>query len=243
MPSDIASVFRNRIPGLAAILLLFVLGACANTSSNLADGVSSLPPASKVILMPIDIELGVINAGGIVEPRADWTETARGHLHQSLDALLDEAGVDLIVRDTPDPYADLDETEIQLVKLHGALGKTILVHQYIPPFKLPSRPEGFDWTLGTDVRSLKQQFDAQYALFVFMRDTYSSSGRAAVVALGILFGVHVPGGQQVGFASLVDLESGRVVWFNRLISGTGDLRTAEAARTSAESLVAGFPRR
>lgn len=203
---------------------------------------TSLPSASKVVLMPIDIELSILNAGGVTEPRADWTETARGHLHAALAELLDDAGAELATSEGVDPYAGLDDTEVQLVKLHGVLGKSILVHQYLPPLKLPSRPEGFDWTLGPETRRLKDRFGADYALFVFVRDSYSSSGRAAVIAIGLLFGVGIPGGQQVGFASLVDLNSGQVVWFNRLLSATGDLRTAEAAKASATALVAGFPR-
>ncbi len=51
----------------------------------------------------------------------------------------------------------------------------------------------------------------------------------------------MPGGQQVGFASLVDLETGDIVWFNRLVSGVGDLRTAEPARAAVDDLLADFP--
>ena len=46
----------------------------------------------------------------------------------------------------------------------------------------------------------------------------------------------MPGGQQVGFASLVDLNSGQVVWFNRLARETGDLRTADEAAETDKAL-------
>jgi hypothetical protein len=225
----------------AGIVVALLLAACAQTQSNRADGLKSLPAASRVILMPLDIELGLLNAGGITEPRADWTDAARNHLNAALEALLDDDDTDLIVDDGTDPYAGLDDVEVQLIKLHGELGQSILLHQYEPAFKLPSRPAGFDWTLGPEVVRLKHHYDADFALFVFVRDSYTSSGRAAVIALGALFGAVIPGGRQVGFASLVDLNTGRIVWFNRLVSTAGDLRTAEAAKTSATSLVAGFP--
>ena len=38
------------------------------------------------------------------------------------------------------------------------------------------------------------------------------------------------GGSQTGYASLVDLRTGRVVWFNNLARGFGDLREPEPAR-------------
>jgi hypothetical protein len=226
----------------ATAVTLLLLAACAQTQSNTVEGLATLPPDSRIILMPLDIELGLLNAGGIVEPRADWTEAARGHLNTALESLIDDADTDLIVDTRIDPYADLDDVEIQLVKLHGALGLSILLHQYEPALKLPSRPPGFDWSLGPEVRRLKEQYGTDYALFVYIRDSYSSSGRAAVVALGLLLGIGVQGGTQVGFASLVDLDTGQIVWFNRLISATGDLRTAEAAKTSADALAAGFPK-
>ena len=206
MPGITVRVLR-AVLALAAIVSL---AACAQTQSNKAAGLTSLAPNSKIILMPLDIELGLLNAGGITEPRADWTEAARGHLNGALKELLDDADTELIVNDGRNPYAGLDDVEVQLIKLHGALGLSILLHQYNPAVKLPSRPEGFDWTLRPETKRLKDQYGADYALFVYVRDSYSSSGRAAVIAIGMLLGVGVHGGQQVGFASLVDLDTGQV---------------------------------
>ena len=70
---------------------------------------------------------------------------------------------------------------------------------------------------------------------------FESSGRVAVIFIGALLGVGIPGGQQVGFASLVDLQSGDVVWFNRLLKGTGDLRKADLARSASEDLLSKLP--
>ena len=56
-----------------------------------------------------------------------------------------------------------------------------------------------------------------------------------------LLGVGVGGGAQVGYASLVDLESGQVLWFNQLISVTGDLRDEKSAVASVDGLLTGFP--
>ncbi len=56
-----------------------------------------------------------------------------------------------------------------------------------------------------------------------------------------LLGVAVQGGVQLGFASLVNLNSGQVVWFNRLVRGSGDLRNPDGARETAGVLLADFP--
>ena len=39
----------------------------------------------------------------------------------------------------------------------------------------------------------------------------------------------------------VDLETGRVLWFNLLSRNTGDLREPEKARETLNALLAGFP--
>src|SRR5687767_9737498 len=68
------------------VALFFVLcgplGAGAQT--NLAHGFSKLPAGASVVLMPADIELFEISAGGVTEPRADWTEVAERHVTQGL---------------------------------------------------------------------------------------------------------------------------------------------------------------
>ena len=42
-------------------------------------------------------------------------------------------------------------------------------------------------------------------------------------------------------ASLVDLSTGEILWFNRLVRGSGDLREAEKAKESLGALLDSFP--
>jgi len=194
--------------------------------------------------MPIDVELGLLNAGGIVEPNAAWTDQARSFITEAVRRQLQEQDAELVV--PTDKVTDLpvDDTRLQLVKLHEAVGRSILVHQYqnASVWALPTKKDGFDWTLGADVKALRQHYDSDYALFVFMRDSYTSPGRVAVIVAMAVLGVGVYGGYQVGFASLVDLNSGDVVWFNRLVRGEGDLRKAKESEETVGVLLAGFPK-
>jgi hypothetical protein len=65
---------------------------------------------------------------------------------------------------------------------------------------------------------------------------------AAQVVAAVVFGVALQGGVQVGLVSLVDLETGKVVWFNRLLRGEGDLRTDGPARATRKMLLTGMPK-
>ncbi|MDP1069070.1 hypothetical protein, partial [Klebsiella pneumoniae] len=86
-----------------------------------------------------------------------------------------------------------------------------------------------DWSFDDALRDLQARSGADYGLFIWVRDSYASAERKlAMVGLALL-GVGLTGGMQMGYASLVDLNSGKVLWFNRLARGSGDLREAKEA--------------
>jgi hypothetical protein len=109
---------------------------------------------------------------------------------------------------------------------------------------LPTKDGKLDWSMGEAVRMVKQATGADYAVFSWVRDSYTSAERAAaMVAITILsLGRAVPlGGSQVGYASLVDLNTGQVLWFNRLARNSGDLREAAPAAETLDALLNQFP--
>jgi hypothetical protein len=58
-----------------------------------------------------------------------------------------------------------------------------------------------------------------------------------MLGCGFGFCVMPVGGMQFAFASLVDLKTGQVVWFNTLAATTGDIRTPEGAQKMVDSLL------
>ena len=115
------------------------------------------------------------------------------------------------------------------------------MHHY-GPLKLPSKNGRFDWSLGPGVASLRQQYDADYALFVHYRDYQASGGRVAFAILAAAAGVGVGMGSESGFASLVDLNTGDIVWFNMVVAGSGELRDVDGARKTVAKLLDTMPR-
>ncbi len=225
--------------GLAAALTALI--GCTQTGVHEASGRPAISVPARVLLMPPDIELAELTAGGLEQPRADWTEAARGFVNQALGQLLAERAASLVRYQAPDNDPGAVHAHQQLQKLHNAVGLSILLHQYNPQLALPSKQDRFDWTLGPGARRLAEGVNADYALFVYLHDSYASGGRVAtMVALAVL-GIAVQGGVQVGFASLVDTRSGDIVWFNRLVSTAGDLRSAEAARAATKQLLTDLP--
>jgi hypothetical protein len=224
---------------LAACCLLLLVG-CAATSSLRAEAWQRPAGDAAVLLMTPDIELSELTAGGMLQPKADWTEQAKQHVVVAVRDELAQKKIRLTIYEAPaDP--DREKADVRLLKLHDAVGGTIIIHKFLPQQGLPTKDGRFDWTLGTGVRALQERTGADYAVFVLLRDSYSSAGRVALMMGAALLGVAVPGGRQVGFVSLVDLRTGDIVWLNRLVDPTGDLRTAEPTRRAVKALLNGFP--
>jgi hypothetical protein len=227
---------------MCLLLLTAVLSGCAQSTALLRDKHSQRPPGTvHVVIMPPDVQLSELTAGGLLEPKADWTEQARQHVAVALERQLQTRGAVVVAYEAPANGGEDEAADVQLVKLHDVVGGTILMHKYLPVLTLPTKGDRFDWTLGAGVTQLQARTGADYALFVFLRDSYASAGRVALIVGAAILGVGVPGGQQVGFASLVDLRTGDIVWFNRLFNPAGDLRTPEPAGRAVQSLLVELP--
>ena len=79
-------------------------------------------------------------------------------------------------------------------------------------------------------KSLADTYHADYALFSRAAGNYASGGRVAMMIGMAALGVSVPLGGQQMYVSLVDLHTGRVVWFNYAMAGpNADMRTPAGA--------------
>ncbi|MCP5366809.1 MAG: hypothetical protein H6907_10390 [Hyphomicrobiales bacterium] len=235
----------GRLKFVPVLLLAILASGCVTSKFSTTEKLQRKEGPLRIVLMPIDVELGLLNAGGVVEPNAEWTAKAKNFILEDVRTKLAAQQAELVLAD--DDLADLptEDTRLQLVKLHEAVGRSILLHQYRDAgglMPLPTKDNNFDWSLGAEIGALRQHYNADYAMFVFVRDSYTSAGRVAVIIALALLRVPVHGGSQAGFASLVDLNSGDLVWFNRLARAEGDLRKAEGAQETVDVLLTGFPK-
>lgn len=208
---------------------------------NLAPGFTAIPKGAKVAVMPLDIEIFSISAGGVLEPREDWTQAATKNFKAALDKRRGTLGLNTIYISEKD--AD-DYTELN--GLHAAVARAIELHHFGPEsLHLPTKNGQLDWSLGPSAQAVKKATGADYAIFSWVRDSHASEERkAAMVAITILsLGHAIPrGGVQLAYASLVELETGRVLWFGRLRRGEGNLKDdEEAAGETLDTLFKTFP--
>jgi hypothetical protein len=226
------------------------LAGCVQTR-QVAD-VEFQPPQGNysLIVMRPDVQVGSVTAGGLVEPRAEWTEQARGNLLRALREQQAGRGGRTIIAETRESVPGVDaKTVADLERLHNAVGNSIALHKYMGADLPTKRRQGIDWTLGEDAVKLGRATGMDYALFLYAQDSIASTGRVALQVLGIagcFVGFCAPqgGGGQTAYASLVDLRTGEVVWFNVLQTGSqlpglafGDIRTPEGSAQMVERLL------
>jgi len=222
---------------LAVIAALLLLSGCATTTNvQQIDQLESIGEDPRIVLMPPDIRYYLLTASGIPEANAEWTEAAKTNFSK---ALLDYA--DTIGANVKTISADnMSPDEIQYETLHSAVGLTLLTHHF-GYTKLPSKAGRFDWSLGPGVSAIADNHEADYALFVYYRDYQASGGRVAFAILAAAAGASVSTGSEHGFASLVDLKTGDIVWFNVVNAGVGELRDADSAAKTVNALFKDIP--
>ncbi len=238
---------RNLLLVPAAAL---TLAGCVSTR-QVAD-VQFEPPQGNysLVVMRPDVQVGTVTTGGLVEPRAEWTEQARTNLLAALRDQQAGRGGRTMILERRDAVRGIDaQTVADLERLHTAVGNSIIVHKYALGNQLPTKRRGIDWTLGEDAVKFGRATGMDYALFLYAQDSSASSGRVALQVLGLAgcfvgFCAPVGGGSQVAFASLVDLKTGDVVWFNVLQTNSqlpgvsfGDIRTPDGAAQMVDRLL------
>ncbi|MDQ4088625.1 MAG: hypothetical protein M3177_11550, partial [Pseudomonadota bacterium] len=240
----------GRFALILASAASLALAGCVQTRQY-AD-VEFTPPQGDydLIVMRPTVQVGIVTTGGLVEPRADWTEQARANLLQALRQQQAGRGGRTMILESRDAVQGVSpQTVADLERLFTAVGNSIILHRYMGQYLPTKRRQGIDWTLGQDAVAFGRATGMEYALFLYAEDSFASTGRTAIQALGIVgcfIGFCAPqgGGGQGAYAALVDLRTGEVVWFNVLQAGTqiaginlGDIRTPEGAAQMVERLL------
>ena len=237
--------FRGVIAAIFAVLLVISpTTASAQEKTGIKAGFTLPPGSARIMLMRPDVTVGEQSTGGMFEPNADWTDQARELLGNELASLQDTLGNEVVNYDESmgghDPLVD------QYSKLFGAVAGSVLEYQFFPGNRLPTKKrdiEDFDWGMGPGLSQIKSLDGADYLLFVYTHDEYGSAGRKALQIIGLLAGVGISSGVHIGYAGLIDLKTGQLVWLNADAQMGGDVRTEEGAQKRVKQLLEGFPGR
>ena len=220
--------------------------AHAQERSAVRQGFELAPDSGKRILLfrPF-VSTGSQSTGGMFEPNAEWTEQARTNIQDALEELQGRLGNTVIV--APEAYGGDAQAVQEHMALFAAVSQAVIEYQFFVGNRLPTKKkdnkEGvFDWSLGEGVAALPGASDADYGLFIFNKDAYGSTGRKILQVVALLGpGIAVKSGEHVGYAGLVDLRTGDLLWLNADGAMGGDVREADGSQKRVRQLLEDFP--
>jgi hypothetical protein len=176
----------------------------------------------RIVVFRPDVAVGELSTGGLNQPNADWTNIARKNMADALQGT--KASDKTALKFMPEIEGDDGTTVAEYRALFKAVTDSVVVHKLFPGNRLPSKREAFDWSLGKGVAKLGELGGGDYGLFFYSEDRYTSAtGKVLKLLVGGAPPVHI------GYAGLVDLKSGDLVW----ISKWAAIRAKSRARKSA----------
>ena len=187
-----------------------------------------------VALMPPDMKVYRLTAGGVTELMDEWSEQGRRNAGSALQNLLAEQGGYSFREFSPGDDPKLQDEYEDARTLFQAVVNSLFFRLAIPGKRGQS---GF--SLGP-LPALASATGADALLFVHGVDYISTGGRVALMTIGAMFGVAIPGGHTRLVAGLVDVRTGDVIWLNSTGSGTGDLRNPSSTTSLVSTLLSGF---
>lgn len=209
----------------------------------------------KIVVFRPDVSVGSLRVGGLDEPNADWTNAARANIQTAMEASAEANSAKMQFlgefdgenADKVNEYRGLFEAVAGAAFQHAMLWDklpTKLAPKVNPADPKEKKRYRLDWTLGPGAAQLRDVTGGDYALFFFTKDSYGDAGRKmAQLLMAGLFGSYMPAGVHMGYAGLVDLKTGDLVWFNTDLAMGGDPREADGAQKRVGQLLAGFPQR
>lgn len=230
------------IAALALVFAAISAPALAQEKGAVREGFSADSlRGQKILLFRPSIWVGSQSTGGMDEPNADWTAQGRELVAAELKRRQGEFDNELIAE------PELVGADAEVLSSHRALfnsvAHSVVTYQFFKGNRLPTRKnKAFDWTLGEGTKRISELTGARYGLFVSTHDAYGSFGRKAFQILaGGLLGAGVKSGVHKGYAGLVDLQTGNLVWLNADEAMGGDVRNAEGMQKRVGQLLEDFP--
>lgn len=199
----------------------------------------------KILVFRPSVRVGAQSTGGLFEPNAEWTEEAKKNIRQALAEKQNALGNQII--EAPEAYGADAQNMQEHMKLFAVVSQSVIDYQFFVGNRLPTKERDnragvFEWSLGAGVANLPRASEADYGLFIYNEDAYGSTGRK-LLQIAALFapGIGVQSGYHRGYAGLIDLKTGDLLWLNADSAMGGDVRTADGAQKRVSQLLEGFP--
>jgi hypothetical protein len=229
---------RRRVVSLLLVLALSVAANSALAVDSIVNPAYATPGAAlpkKVVLLPPQMFVYALTAGGLPTRMTEWETAARDNLAA---ASTRQAQADQRFELLPMPPlspAEADTVEAHL-GLYDRVAQSIFLYARGGAAAWAHKKADFDYTLGPGLAFLREKTGADAAMIILGSDFISSGGRRATVAAGLAIGLLLPLGQAFITSGLIDLKTGAIEWMAFDSSVSVDSRSA----TDIDSLIKTF---
>lgn len=233
----------SRITALLLSCLFPILSYAATTPHwvhyTLLQGEPKLP--KKVVVLPVNIEVVEVTAGGVEEEVPDWSAEASNSVLKALSAKIKN---EPSLKEVKLPR--LSKKNNRNVDEHIALYK--LVVNTAASLNWEHKARRFDYSIGPGLKLLRKKTGADAAILVYGQDEVSTTGRKAKAVIsripfvGALAGPPPTLGHSYIHVGVVDLKTGNLLWMNsEYQDGATDLRNHDDAKELVNTIFEWYP--
>jgi len=202
--------------------------------------------APKILILPA--EFTVLQRGvATLEPVPKWTEDAQRNLAESARRVLAADGRFIIV-DTPPIGTDREAELTEHIELFKVIGLQLddVVKRGGKAWEETRRAA--DYRVGPGLHFLKELTGANYAFLLAGAEIRQTGGSVFMQLLLAGAGVVTISGGTYMFAGIIDLDTGRVIWFGSQLGmqafgiGGADARSSSGADAALAKIIKTYPR-
>ena len=208
---------------IASVMAIPALAAMSAINPALSQHLDTRP--KKIVLLPPQVFVYELSAGGVPTRMADWEATARDNLSAAATRLAHDLNLFELTPVPPLEAASLDQLEAH-IGLYDRVAWSVFVYGRGEQAAWAHKKNEFDYTVGPGLAFLREQTGADAAMIVLGSNFISSGGRKAAFVAGLLLGVVMPLGQSFMTAGIVDLKTGDVQWMSFDSSNSMDSRNS-----------------
>lgn len=223
---------------VAGLMAAPVLAAMSAVNPALSQNLDVRP--KKVVLLPPQVFVFELSAGGVPARMSDWEAAARDNLTSAAIRQARESSVFDLVPTPPLETLALDQLDAH-IGLYDRVAQSVFVYGRGEQSAWAHKKDEFDYTVGSGLSFLREQTGADAALIVLGSDFISTGGRKAAFIAGLALGIIMPLGQSFMTAGLVDLKTGDVLWMSFDSSSNMDSRKPDDVDGLMRTLYQSYP--
>lgn len=223
---------------LTALLIMSTSAFAQYRHATLQKGERPLP--KKVIVLPADVVVQELSAGGVLEKVPEWARQSSSNLTRAMTEV-GRGSNHFAILDTPNLTEDEQDKLDEAIATFMTVGTT--AHNTLlwggPAWQ--HKREEFDYTLGPGLAFLREKTGADAAILMAGDDVISSDGRKAAVVMAAMLGVGLPMGRSIALTSMVDLTTGDLLWMHYDESASKDLKNYDSVKEMVGTIFSKYP--